>query len=193
MTEPIFIKKGDSRVLLNGEPPKADCRVISEENYQSLKAGQHETIVKQRIESGKHKTIALQKDKEVDTSKLTRLTVVEKEVGRVVERKDIKINIDVQDEGRTLKIFYGEEISNDPTDLSDTDILDWLDKRTKKQCISTSPYYGQVYADDPIRKKNPPFITLHLNGEGFLYNEEGKASHKSFREAIKRAIKKDKK
>ncbi len=39
MNEPILIKVGDSRVLLGspGRPPRADCRVISEDNYQYLK------------------------------------------------------------------------------------------------------------------------------------------------------------
>ena len=37
MIEPILIKAGDDRLLINGKSPKADCRVISEENYQILK------------------------------------------------------------------------------------------------------------------------------------------------------------
>ena len=36
MIEPILIKAGDTRVLLNGHPPKVDCRVVSEENYKQL-------------------------------------------------------------------------------------------------------------------------------------------------------------
>lgn len=32
---PILIKKGDSRVLLNGVAPKVDCRVVAEEYYQT--------------------------------------------------------------------------------------------------------------------------------------------------------------
>ena len=74
-------------------------------------------------------------------------------------------------------------------DLSDTEILDWMDKETKNRCIGTQPSYGRAYANDPIRKKDPPFITLHLMGKGFLYNEDGESSHESFRDAIKLAIK----
>lgn len=33
---PILTKKGDKRVLLNGEPPKVDCRVLAEETFQEL-------------------------------------------------------------------------------------------------------------------------------------------------------------
>lgn len=33
---PIPIKKGDSRVLLNGEPPLTDCRVVSEEYFRRM-------------------------------------------------------------------------------------------------------------------------------------------------------------
>lgn len=35
-TEPIPMKAGDARVLLNGYPVKVDFRIISEENYQIL-------------------------------------------------------------------------------------------------------------------------------------------------------------
>lgn len=45
MTKPKLIKAGDERVLLNGEPPKVDCRVVAEELYQRMESGQHETLV----------------------------------------------------------------------------------------------------------------------------------------------------
>ena len=35
-TDPIPVKRGDIRLLLNGRPPLVDCRVISEDNYQYL-------------------------------------------------------------------------------------------------------------------------------------------------------------
>jgi len=34
--KPILVKAGDTRVLLNGVSPKVDCRVLSEDYYQSL-------------------------------------------------------------------------------------------------------------------------------------------------------------
>jgi len=34
--EPIQIRKGDNRVKINGESPVTDCRIISEDQYQSL-------------------------------------------------------------------------------------------------------------------------------------------------------------
>jgi hypothetical protein len=34
--EPILIKAGDTRLLINGNPPLVDCRVVAEERYQSL-------------------------------------------------------------------------------------------------------------------------------------------------------------
>lgn len=34
---PEPIKAGDRRVLLNGRPPRVDCRVIAEEEYQLLR------------------------------------------------------------------------------------------------------------------------------------------------------------
>jgi hypothetical protein len=34
--EPNFIKAGDTRLLINGNPPLVDCRVIAESNYQRL-------------------------------------------------------------------------------------------------------------------------------------------------------------
>ena len=37
--EPILLKAGDTRLLINGYPPKVDCRVVAEEYYQSLLAG----------------------------------------------------------------------------------------------------------------------------------------------------------
>lgn len=36
-TEPIFIKAGDKRILVNGRPLSVDFRIISEENYLKLK------------------------------------------------------------------------------------------------------------------------------------------------------------
>lgn len=39
MTEPIALKAGDKRIKINGEPPKADCRIIAEENYQKFISG----------------------------------------------------------------------------------------------------------------------------------------------------------
>jgi hypothetical protein len=35
-SEPIPLKAGDPRVLINGKPVKADFRIISENKYQSL-------------------------------------------------------------------------------------------------------------------------------------------------------------
>lgn len=35
-SEPVLILAGDSRVLLNGVPPKCDCRVVAEERYQEM-------------------------------------------------------------------------------------------------------------------------------------------------------------
>lgn len=35
--EPVLIQTGDESVLLGGEPPKTDCRFLSEGNYQYLK------------------------------------------------------------------------------------------------------------------------------------------------------------
>ena len=37
---PILLKAGDIRVKINGQPPKVDCRLIAEENYQGLIASQ---------------------------------------------------------------------------------------------------------------------------------------------------------
>jgi hypothetical protein len=39
MTEPILIKAGSDRLKLglNKQPPKVDCRVVEENNYQALK------------------------------------------------------------------------------------------------------------------------------------------------------------
>jgi hypothetical protein len=34
--EPKIIHQGDDRVMLNGEPPKADVRIISEGQYQAM-------------------------------------------------------------------------------------------------------------------------------------------------------------
>lgn len=34
--EPIAMKKGDPRVICNGLPVRADFRIISEDNYQTL-------------------------------------------------------------------------------------------------------------------------------------------------------------
>jgi hypothetical protein len=42
MIEPIPIKAGSKKVLLNGCPPKVDCRVISEENYAELMRAYHD-------------------------------------------------------------------------------------------------------------------------------------------------------
>jgi hypothetical protein len=50
--------------------------------------------------------LVMPKIAEVDTSKLTRLTVVNKEAGRIIEKWDVKIDVSIQDNGRTLKIFY---------------------------------------------------------------------------------------
>jgi len=36
MIEPMPIKAGDKRLLLNGKRPLVDCRVIAEQNYQDL-------------------------------------------------------------------------------------------------------------------------------------------------------------
>lgn len=36
LTEPIFLKAGDKKVMINGAPVPVDCRVISEANYQLL-------------------------------------------------------------------------------------------------------------------------------------------------------------
>lgn len=35
-TEPILIKAGDKRILINGVPPIHDIRLITEDNYQFL-------------------------------------------------------------------------------------------------------------------------------------------------------------
>lgn len=35
--EPVPIKAGNTRLLLNGKPIKVDCRLIAEEGYQMLK------------------------------------------------------------------------------------------------------------------------------------------------------------
>lgn len=48
----------------------------------------------------------------IDTSKLTRLTVVYNGE-RIIERWNSKIEISVQDEGRTLKIFYDDKPRDD--------------------------------------------------------------------------------
>lgn len=32
-TEPILIKAGDTRVLINGHPPLVDCRIVAEEKW----------------------------------------------------------------------------------------------------------------------------------------------------------------
>jgi len=40
----------------------------------------------------------------IDTSKLTRVTLVD-ETGRVYERTDLAVVLSVQDDGRTLKVF----------------------------------------------------------------------------------------
>lgn len=44
MIEPIYIPAGDTRVLLNGVPPKFPCRVLSEDTYQELISNQREYI-----------------------------------------------------------------------------------------------------------------------------------------------------
>jgi len=36
MKEPIKMKAGDMRVLVNGRPLRVDFRIIAEENYQEL-------------------------------------------------------------------------------------------------------------------------------------------------------------
>jgi hypothetical protein len=36
MIEPILLKAGDERLNINGQPPKVDCRVIAEDQYQKL-------------------------------------------------------------------------------------------------------------------------------------------------------------
>ena len=36
--EPVFLMQGDQRLLINGNPPRVDCRVISEEQYLLLKS-----------------------------------------------------------------------------------------------------------------------------------------------------------
>jgi len=46
------------------------------------------------------------KNETIDESKLTRLTVVAKDVGRIIEKWNVKINISIQDNDRTLKIFF---------------------------------------------------------------------------------------
>ena len=33
---PLLIKKGDKRVLLNGKPPRVDCRIIAEDTFQEM-------------------------------------------------------------------------------------------------------------------------------------------------------------
>ena len=38
VSEPILIKAGSQRVLLNNRPPLVDCRVVAEDYYQQLKA-----------------------------------------------------------------------------------------------------------------------------------------------------------
>lgn len=34
--KPILIKAGDKTVLLNGNPPRVDCRVVAESYYQDM-------------------------------------------------------------------------------------------------------------------------------------------------------------
>ncbi len=34
--KPILIKAGSWKVMLNGHPPKVDCRVVAEDYYQKL-------------------------------------------------------------------------------------------------------------------------------------------------------------
>ena len=36
MTKAELIKAGDKRLLINGVPPKVDCRVVAEDNYQEI-------------------------------------------------------------------------------------------------------------------------------------------------------------
>lgn len=36
MSTPILIKAGDTRLLINGQPPLVDCRVVAEEYYESI-------------------------------------------------------------------------------------------------------------------------------------------------------------
>lgn len=43
----------------------------------------------------------------IDETKITRLVVVNKEIGRVIDLWNTTVKIDIQNEGRTLKIFYG--------------------------------------------------------------------------------------
>jgi hypothetical protein len=46
----------------------------------------------------------------IDTSKLTRLTVVDNKDGRIVEKWNNKIKLSIQDNGRTLKVFLEENL-----------------------------------------------------------------------------------
>jgi hypothetical protein len=36
MTKAALIKSGDKRLLINEKPPKVDCRVVAEDNYNDI-------------------------------------------------------------------------------------------------------------------------------------------------------------
>ena len=38
MSDPILLKTGDRRVLINREPPKVDCRIVAEDYYQKMQS-----------------------------------------------------------------------------------------------------------------------------------------------------------
>jgi hypothetical protein len=53
MIEPILIKAGDKRILINGFPPQVDCRVLAEEFYKQL-------LINNKINQGsKHKLLPI--------------------------------------------------------------------------------------------------------------------------------------
>jgi predicted nuclease with TOPRIM domain len=161
---PFLIKAGDSRVLLNGNPPQLDCRVLWEGRYQEM-LSELSTLKQENERLDKHNKILYQ---DGDYLRKNLLAVIEENesLKKEVERsEEFARKLDDSLNGSLEKVL---SLSFKISDL-EKEVIEFAEWCSKNKWYYQPYFNGDMWLNDRVKTKRLTTDELHK-----MYQEQKK-------------------